>query len=87
MVVYKGIQLQSFVNASVSIKFPANGMRYLKIIVIIMTGIKALMKLIIGYAVQFICTYITAVIPMDHFTHQPEICFFLIGITAHLLHK
>ena len=58
-----------------------------KIIVVIVPGIKSLMKLIIGYTMKCLIVDPSAVISMDHLTHKPEILFHPGGLIAHPFHK
>ena len=64
-------------------------MRNLEIIVIIMSRIKSLVKFIVCNAVEHLLAVldITAVIPMDHLAHEPEIFFLLSCPPPHFFHK
>ena len=87
MVIHEGIQLHSLIDTAVSVKFPADGMGDLEIVVIIVSGIQPLMQFIVGYGIQHLRLHITAVIAVDHLAHQPEIFLFIIGKAPHILHK
>ena len=87
MIVHKGIKPKSFVYSAVFIKFSPDSMSDLKIIVVVMTGIKPLVKLIICHGIQHFRFYIAAVISVDHLAHQPEIRFLFIGKPPHFFHK
>ena len=60
-------------------------MRNFKIVVVVMAGIQPLVQLVICDAVQLITADITAVVPMDHLAHQPEIRLLFVHTPAHLL--
>ena len=71
MIIYKRVKFHTFIDTAVLIKFPADGMSDLKIVVIIMSGIKSFVKFIVCNAVEHLLAIldITAVIPMDHLAH------------------
>ena len=83
MVVHKRVQAA----AAADVIDPADRMRDLKIIVIIVSGIQALVQLIIGHRMQGLIIGPSAVIPVDHFAHQPEILLETIGKLTHLFHE
>lgn len=78
MIIYKRVKFHTFVDAAVFIKFSPDSMCNFKIIVIIVSGIKTFMELIVGNAVEHLLSVldIAAVVSMDHFSHKPEIFFF-----------
>ena len=89
MIVHKAVQLHSTVNSAIFIKLPPDRVGNLKVIVIVVPRIQTFVQFIVGDTVKHLLSIldITAVISMDHFSHQPEVFFFSSGSGAHLLHE
>ena len=73
MIVHEIIKLQSLRTIASHLIETFYRMGNLKIVVIIMAGIQRLVELIVGDGMQ--CSFIdpAAVIPVNHFTHKPEL--------------
>ena len=89
VIVNKGIQLHPPVDTAVLLKFPSYGMGDLKVIVVIVSGIDALVKFIIRNTVQHFLSVldVSAVVSVDDLPHKPEVLFLLTCAPAHFLHE
>ena len=89
MIVHKAVELHPPVNSAVLVELSSDGMCNLKIIIVIVPGIKTFMQLIICHAVQepFPVLNIAAVVPVNHLAHQPEILLLFLCGRPHLFHE
>ena len=87
MIIRKGIKLSACPGRADHVIKSLYCMRNLEVIMIIMAGIKGLMQLVIGHGMQHSLIYPTGVFPMNHLSHQPEICLYFISQHSHLMHK
>ena len=89
VVIHKRIQFHPLINAPVFVKFPPDGVGNFKVIVVIVSGIKALVQFIIGNTVEHTLSVpdITAVISVNHLAHKPEIPFLCLRSSPHFFHK
>ena len=87
MVLYKGIESASLVNATVRVELPSYGMGDFEIIMIIVAGIQTLPQLIIGHRMKRLIVDPPGVISVNHLAHEPEILLFLTGHPTQLLHE
>ena len=87
VVIREGIQCSSFVNTAVLVKFPADRVSDLKIVVIVVAGIETFVQFVIRHGMEHIIVCPAGIIAVNHFAHEPEILFFLRSSPAHLLHE
>ena len=81
VVIRKGIQ-------SPSHRFqPLHIVGDLKIVMVVVTGVKSLMELIIGNRVKHFSIDPSSVFSVDHLAHEPEILLHGGGAAAQLLHE
>ena len=86
MIVDEIVKLQSLSTISAHLIKASHRMGNFEIIVIIMSGIKCLMKLIIRHRMKCSFVHPTGIISMDYFTHQPEIRFYFISNMTQSFH-